>query len=110
MYRITYNLSVDWYRKAKKEIYGYAPDDNLVDQGKSAEQGMQQEQISKIVADEINTLPERQRAALVLTYYERLSNAEVAEVMGTTVKSVEALLVRARKKLKKKLSKFKGVL
>ena len=48
-------------------------------------------------------LPERQRQALVLTYYQGLTNAEVAEVMGLGVRAVESLLVRARASLKQLL-------
>ena len=109
-YRVTYNLAVDWHRKTKKEFYGSVPDENLVEPGENAEKAMQKAQTGKIVAEQIQSLPERQQTALVLTYYEGLSNAEVAEVMGTSVKGVEALLVRARKQMHKKLEKLEGVL
>ena len=48
-------------------------------------------------------LPESQRTALVLTYYQNLSNREVAEIMNSSVRAVESLLVRARGNLKKQL-------
>lgn len=51
----------------------------------------------------LSQLPERQRNALVLTYYQELSNAEVAQVMQMGVRAVESLLVRARAALKKQL-------
>ena len=53
-------------------------------------------------------LPERQRHALVLTYYQGLSNAEVGEVMDLGVRAVESLLVRARAALKKILEQADG--
>lgn len=49
------------------------------------------------------TLPERQRNALVLTYYQDFSNQEVADIMGMGVRAVESLLVRARKTLRQHL-------
>jgi RNA polymerase sigma-70 factor (ECF subfamily) len=55
---------------------------------------------ARIVAAAIAELPERQRAALVLSYYEGLSNAECATVLDATVAGVEALLVRARRALR----------
>ena len=51
----------------------------------------------------IGGLPERQRAAVVLTYQEGLSNAEVAAVLDTSVSSVETLLVRAKRALRTSL-------
>ena len=48
-------------------------------------------------------LPESQRTALVLTYYQNLSNREVAEIMNSSVRALESLLVRARGNLKKQL-------
>src|ERR1041385_1866216 len=52
------------------------------------------------LAAAIDTLPPRQRAAIVLTYQEGLSNADIAEVLDTSVSGVETLLVRARRTLR----------
>lgn len=54
----------------------------------------------------IETLPENQRVAITLAKLEGLSYAEVADVMETTLASVESLLFRARKNLEKVLSKY----
>jgi RNA polymerase sigma factor (sigma-70 family) len=53
----------------------------------------------------ILTLPDRQRAAIVLTYHEGLSNAEVASILGIGVKALESLLVRARQGLSQQLAR-----
>jgi RNA polymerase sigma-70 factor (ECF subfamily) len=52
----------------------------------------------------ISRLPERQRQALALVYYENLGNAEAAAVMETTVEAVESLLTRARRSLRDSLA------
>ena len=52
----------------------------------------------------ILTLPDRQRAAIVLTYQEGISNAEAASVLGIGVKALESLLVRARQGLSRQLA------
>jgi RNA polymerase sigma-70 factor (ECF subfamily) len=52
----------------------------------------------------IATLPERQRAALILTHYEELSNDEAAAVLGTSLGGLESLLVRGRRTLREKLA------
>ena len=56
------------------------------------------------VRQAIAALPERQRWAVVLTYYEGLSNREAAAAMGVSVKALEALLVRARRALARMLA------
>jgi RNA polymerase sigma factor (sigma-70 family) len=49
-------------------------------------------------------LPDRQRAAIVLTYHEGVSNAEAASILGIGVKALESLLVRARQGLSQQLA------
>jgi RNA polymerase sigma-70 factor (ECF subfamily) len=48
-------------------------------------------------------LPGRQRAAIVLTYREGLSNAQTADILDTSVSAVETLLVRAKASLRRAL-------
>lgn len=52
----------------------------------------------------IRSLPDRQRAAIVLTYHEGVSNAEAASILGIGVKALESLLVRARQGLSQQLA------
>lgn len=53
----------------------------------------------------ILALPDRQRAAIVLTYFESVSNAEAASILGIGVKALESLLVRARQGLSQQLAR-----
>ena len=46
------------------------------------------------------TLPARQRAAIVLCYYQELSNIEAATLMEVSVEALESLLSRARRALR----------
>jgi len=52
----------------------------------------------------IESLPEKQRVAVILHRYEGLSYKEIAEVMGTSVSSVESRLHRAKVALAAKLA------
>ena len=52
----------------------------------------------------LNLLPENQRTAIVLSKYDDLSQKEIAEILKTTEGAVEALLQRAKKNLREKLS------
>ncbi|MDO8805649.1 MAG: RNA polymerase sigma factor [Elusimicrobiota bacterium] len=51
----------------------------------------------------LTELPENQRAAIILKVYEDRPYAEIAEILGVSVPSVESLLFRARQSLKKSL-------
>jgi len=48
----------------------------------------------------LQVLPERQRAALVLRYYEDLSEQETASLLGCSVGAVNQLVVRATRALR----------
>jgi RNA polymerase sigma-70 factor, ECF subfamily len=48
----------------------------------------------------INALPERQRLALSLVYFEGLGNIEAAEAMEVSVDALESLLARGKRGLK----------
>nr|WP_277445126.1 RNA polymerase sigma factor [Pelotomaculum isophthalicicum] len=51
-------------------------------------------------------LPERERAIVFLRYYQGLSYAEIAAVLGIPEPTVGTRLHRAREKLRKKLDQF----
>lgn len=66
-----------------------APDERMESAGRS-------DRIEAALAE----LPARQRQALVLHYYQELSNIEAAEAMNISVDALESLLSRARRQLR----------
>lgn len=63
----------------------------------------EREQAVKIA---ITALPPDLREALILSEYERLAQAEIASVVGCSVKAVERRLSRAREILRRELSHY----
>ena len=59
---------------------------------------------SQWIQKALDSLPENQRTAIVLSKYDDLSQKEIAEIMNTTEGAVEAFLQRAKKNLREKLS------
>jgi RNA polymerase sigma-70 factor (ECF subfamily) len=53
-------------------------------------------------------LPERQRAALALCYFEGMGNIEAAAALEISVGALESLLVRARRALREALGDLAG--
>lgn len=56
------------------------------------------------LADVIDGLPQRQRTVVVLRYFEDLSEAEIAEVLGCRPGTVKSLAARALTTLRKELN------
>lgn len=52
----------------------------------------------------VRALPHNYREPIVLRYFEELSIAEIAEILGLSINAVEVRLARARRKLKESLS------
>lgn len=98
LYRVTSNRSIDWLRKKKPEPLEEVADE--ADESAGPEQTAASSQVARSVEHAIGCLPERQRLALVLTYYQGLTNIEAAEIMDSSVDALESLLARARRKLR----------
>jgi RNA polymerase sigma-70 factor (ECF subfamily) len=66
---------------------------------------MAEKETAEFVKEAISSLPENQRTAFVLSKYEELPYKEIADIMDTTVSSVESLIHRAKMNLQNKLVK-----
>src|SRR5947209_44632 len=67
---------------------------------------IQQNELTDIIRRAVDGLNERQRLAVVLNKFEDMGYAEIAEVMGLTVKAVKSLLCRARMNLRVALAGY----
>ncbi len=97
LYRMTVNLSLNYLRgsrreKDRRERYG----PGVSDPPPSAEKRLIEQEFTVAVWAVIDSLPERQRTAVVLHRFEDLSAAETARVMGLSLGAVESLLHRAK--------------
>jgi RNA polymerase sigma-70 factor, ECF subfamily len=101
-YRVLVNLCIDRIRKPKTSPLDEASE--VVDPKPDAFDNTAAGETGKRVAAAIATLPERQRAALVLCHYEGLGNIEAAQVLEISVGALESLLVRARRALRDALA------
>lgn len=100
-YRIVFNLALNRKRRAPFSPLAAAGDPP--DPALGAAERMETAERSVMVDSAIASLPPRQRAAIVLTYNDELSNADAAIVLGTSVSAFETLLVRAKRSLRERL-------
>ena len=70
-----------------------------------AEDHIHRESLNNEIADLMQQIPKRERMVLTLQLWEKKKVKEIALLMDTSVKSVESLLTRARKRLKKIMKK-----
>lgn len=102
LYRVVVNRCLDLKRRPKGTDLESVeepqdPDSNVEDTLLAAER-------NRALNGAVARLPERQRAAVVLTYTAGLRNAEAAAAMDISVKAFEALLVRAKRELRDHLA------
>jgi RNA polymerase sigma-70 factor (ECF subfamily) len=101
LYRIVVHLCLDWQKKKRPQPLGEEAliEDQRPAQDETIVRGQQQQALER----EISALPERQRTALNLCFYEGLSNKAAAQVMGVELKALQSLIMRAKTTLKTRL-------
>ena len=101
MYRILYNLFIDARRRVK--IQPELLSDDIRCDGDTPEQTLVKKRTAQEIAAAVNSLPDRQKEALALCYYQGLKAKEAAEILSVSQGALESLLFRARQTLKEKL-------
>ena len=67
---------------------------------------MEKSEQAEVVKQAIDSLNERQRMAILLSKFEGMGYADIAEAMGLTAQAVKSLLSRARVNLKAALQPY----
>ena len=95
LYRIARNRSLNHLRR-QQAIGVDSMDVHFADHGKTTIEHVQGREAIRELLEDVKTLPETQRTALLLREIDALSYEQIADAMETTVPSVKSLLVRAR--------------
>jgi len=116
IHRISVTKSLDFIRKKTRKkrfgklrsIFGH---DKEVEQlpapaSETPQKILEQQERARVLKQAVDSLAENQRIAITLHKYEGFSYKEVADIMNTSVSSVESLIHRAKKNLQKKLSGY----
>lgn len=102
LYRVTVNVCNDWYRK---RIVVGEPNDQAADPSADALTALTLEERKRLLKEGLQTLGERERAAIVMRDIEGLSTQEVAKILGVEEVTVRSQISVARVKLAKYVRK-----
>ncbi len=108
LYRITVNKSINQLKKNKKreQLSGSlipGGERTMWGHAKSPDAISENLERRHILHTAMDTLPELQKTAFILHKYDGLPYKEIAQVMNTSLSSVESLIHRAKINLQKKL-------
>ncbi|MHB8972700.1 MAG: RNA polymerase sigma factor [Pirellulaceae bacterium] len=104
LYRVVTHLCFDLARRRRLRRRDQLSD--VPDPGISPEEASVVRERANFVRLALDSLPEAQKMAVILRYYEDLSYREIAGALKTSVKGVERLLARARDHLEHRLSEL----
>ena len=113
LYRIATNAAFDGLRKEKTRAVFSLNQDNyndceaatidIIDNSNNPSSHADRKELAELVRGLISKLTEKQRTILILAYYQKLSYAEIAEVMNCSKGTVKTQMFRALKSLADKL-------
>jgi RNA polymerase sigma factor (sigma-70 family) len=99
--RVTANLCIDRARRVRPLTGIELPEQ--IDESPDADARLDEQRLRALTQAALQALPDRQRAAIVLTYWEECPNREAAAALDLDIKAFESLLLRARKALRGEL-------
>ena len=98
LYRVTVNICNDHHRRRTPVA---EPDESRADPSPDPERVMAMDERKRLLMEGLQTLAERERAAVVLREFEGLSTREVAAILGVEEVTVRSQISIARVKLAK---------
>lgn len=112
LFRIATHLALNWLRDGKHQKTQQSLDAEsgegvarqIPDQGASVEQSMVREVRFREVRAAIETLPEKQRAAVLMHKYQEMEYSQIAGALGCSESAVKSLLFRAYESLRARLA------
>jgi RNA polymerase sigma-70 factor (ECF subfamily) len=102
-YTVIVRRSLDAIRK-RRYLHSFDEAKTTISEPAQQEESLLNNELATLLEKAISSLPARQRTALNLCFYEKISQKEAAMILGTSVKAVESLLIRAKTRIKNSLS------
>ena len=112
LFRIATHLALNWIRDGRNEKRQSSLDEEkpegiakqLSDRSRTAEQELVYQAKLREVRQAIESLPSKQRAAVMMHKYEEMEYAQIADVLSCSESAVKSLLFRAYESLRARLA------
>ncbi len=114
LHRIAVNKAIDRYRGRRaipesQEVITRLVDTAPGEPDENQHQTLERRETSKTLQDHLAKLPDSQRQALTLFYFEDLDVARIAKTLETTEQAVRSLLKRGKQALRSTLQRQKKI-
>lgn len=108
LYRIAVNHCLNEIRARKAQPAVAAPINDLLEHpsAEDPDARLRQGELREAVKAAIDSLPDNQRMAVLLSRYEEMSYDQIAETMGLSLEAVKSVLFRAKENLQRALARF----
>lgn len=93
------NLAIDSIRRRSREVTIDVTDE-IPDDGRTPYEFIAAKETQVQVNLALETLPSRQRDAIILVHFGNCSGSAAADIMGVSIEALESLLARARRSLR----------
>lgn len=103
-YRIVINAALDLKRRRRVKAEPLEAAGDMASDAPFPDDVIDEEKRRRRVEKAIEALPEHQRLALTLCFYQEFSNQEAADIMGMNIKALQSLIMRAKGSLKAMLN------
>ena len=106
LHRVTVNCAIDLIKKRSMKSPTAGPGQSKC---QTPEEEVLQKETHYLLLRELDDLPDKQKRALILRFFEGLPISEIARFIGLTTGSTRVTLTRALLKLRKRLYKKRGL-
>lgn len=108
LYRIAVNHCLNEIRARRMHLSAPSPADDLIEEKGTTpvDRRLRQDELRREVKEAVDSLPERQRMAVILSRFHEMSYAEIAETMKMSLEAVKSVLFRAKENLRQRLGRY----
>ena len=109
LYRIAHNLVANWHRDRSRRPVVPLEDHTVLTPGSQHPESLAMaREVGEDLLELIRRLPEERQQLLILKFAERLSNAEIGQIMGRTEGAIKSLYHRTLSSLREEVERMQA--